>query len=105
LVSEADATSPARERLAAVASTDDGFELARFDVEQRREGDILGAAQKGRGSLRLLEVMRDEDIVVEARSVATRVVEADPQLADNPALAAAVAAITSDDRGEFLERG
>jgi ATP-dependent DNA helicase RecG len=105
LVSEAEATSPARERLAAVASTDDGFELARFDVEQRREGDILGAAQKGRGSLRLLEVMRDEDVVVEARSVAIRVVEADPQLADNPALAAAVAAITSDDRGEFLERG
>jgi ATP-dependent DNA helicase RecG len=105
LVTESDAASPARERLAAVASTNDGFELARFDVEQRREGDILGAAQKGRGSLRLLQVMRDEDVVVEARNLATRVVEADPELRENAALAAAVAAITSDDRGEFLERG
>jgi len=105
LVTEAEAASPARERLAAVASTNDGFELARFDVEQRREGDILGAAQKGRGSLRLLQVMRDEDVVVEARNVAIRVVEADPDLRENQALAAAVDAVTSDDRGEFLERG
>jgi ATP-dependent DNA helicase RecG len=49
--------------------------------------------------------MRDEDVVVEARNLATRVVEADPELRENAALAAAVAAITSDDRGEFLERG
>lgn len=105
LVTEAATASPARERLAAVASTDDGFELARFDVEQRREGDVLGAAQKGRGSLRLLEVMRDETVVVEAREVAYRVVGADPTLASYPALAAAVAAATSDERAEFLERG
>ena len=64
LVTEAPAGSPSRERLDAVAATTDGFELARLDVEQRREGDILGASQSGRRSqLKLLSLLRDEDLI------------------------------------------
>ena len=48
LVTELPDGAPARERLDAVAATTDGFELARLDVEQRREGDVLGVAQSGR---------------------------------------------------------
>ena len=47
LVTEAPEDSPARQRLDAVAATLDGFELSRLDLEQRREGDVLGAAQSG----------------------------------------------------------
>src|SRR5439155_27093764 len=55
LVTEAEVGSPARERVDCVAATLDGFELARLDLEQRREGDVLGATQSGRrSSLRLL---------------------------------------------------
>src|ERR1700758_3584255 len=55
LVTEAPADTPARERLDAVAGTLDGFELSRIDLEQRREGDVLGASQSGRrSSLKLL---------------------------------------------------
>jgi small conductance mechanosensitive channel len=61
LVSHAELGSPARDRLDAVASTTDGFELSRVDLEQRREGDVLGASQSGfRSGLVSLRVLRDE---------------------------------------------
>ena len=105
LVTSADAESPSAERLKAVASTTDGFELSRLDVSMRSEGDVLGTRQSGfRSSLRLLSVVRDEDVIVAAREAATRVVEADPTLAGEPALAAAVAAIEASDGAEYLER-
>ena len=67
LVTDMPAGSPARERLEAVAASQDGFELSRVDLEQRRE-DVLGASQSGRrSSLRLLGVIRDEDIIRAAR--------------------------------------
>ena len=70
LVSRAEAGSPARERLDAVASTTDGFELSRVDLEQRREGDVLGRSQSGfRSSLQTLRVLRDEKTIVAARAV------------------------------------
>ncbi|PKQ16511.1 MAG: ATP-dependent DNA helicase RecG, partial [Actinobacteria bacterium HGW-Actinobacteria-8] len=60
LVSHAQEGSVSLERLTAVASTSDGFALAEKDLELRREGDVLGAAQSGgRNSLRLLRVLRD----------------------------------------------
>jgi len=91
LVSEAPPDSPARERLDAVAATLDGFELSRLDLEQRREGDVLGAAQAGRqSSLRLLRLLADEDLIRQARQDATAVVSADPRLAAHPALRAAI---------------
>ncbi len=91
LVTEAPAGSPARERLDAVAATLDGFKLSRLDLEQRREGDVLGAAQAGRqSSLRLLRLLADEDLIRQARDDATAVVSADPDLAAHPALRTAI---------------
>jgi ATP-dependent DNA helicase RecG len=91
LVTEAPPASPARERLDAVADTLDGFKLSRLDLAQRREGDVLGAAQAGRqSSLKLLQLLKDEDLIRQAREDATAVVSADPQLAAHPALREAI---------------
>jgi ATP-dependent DNA helicase RecG len=98
--------NPARTRLEAVAATADGFELARIDLEQRREGDVLGARQSGgRSSLRVLRVLRDEAVIEQARREATAVVEADPQLAGHPALAAALDELVDAEQRAYLERG
>ncbi len=105
LLTDSEPGSPARERLDAVASTTDGFALSALDLEIRREGDVLGSSQSGRrSSLRLLEVTRHEDVIVDAREAATRVVDADPTLAADPALAAAVAALVQQEQAEYLER-
>jgi ATP-dependent DNA helicase RecG len=105
LVTGAESGSAARERLDGVAATVDGFELARLDLEQRREGDVLGQSQSGRRSqLRLLRLLRDEDVIAQARDDARAVVDADPSLEENPGLAAAVAALSRDDRADFLEK-
>jgi ATP-dependent DNA helicase RecG len=106
LVSEAPEDSPARERLAAVASTTDGFILSRIDLTQRREGDVLGTAQAGRrSSLRLLRLLDDEELIGQAREAATELVGADPALAGYPGLAAAVQALAEHERAAFLEKG
>jgi ATP-dependent DNA helicase RecG len=105
LITVAPAGSPARERLDAVAATTDGFELARLDVEQRREGDVLGVAQSGRRSqFRLLSLLRDEDLILAARTEATALVEADPDLSAHPRLAAEAAALAADERSDYLDK-
>jgi ATP-dependent DNA helicase RecG len=105
LVTGADADSPARDRLDAVAATTDGFVLSRVDLEQRREGDVLGASQSGRrSSLRLLSVLRDEDVIAEAREVAADLVAADPDLAGHPDLAAQVRRLHEAQQADFLEK-
>jgi ATP-dependent DNA helicase RecG len=105
LVTDMPPGSPSRERLDAVAATNDGFELARVDLEARREGDVLGAAQSGRrSSLRLLSVLRHEDVIAQAREVAEAVVAADPDLGAHPALAAAVAELEESERADYLEK-
>jgi ATP-dependent DNA helicase RecG len=96
--------SPARERLDAVARTLDGFELARIDLELRREGDVLGASQSGRTSLHFLRLTTDADVIAQARTEATAIVEFDPVLADHPAIARAVAISLDDERADYLER-
>ena len=106
LVTGAEPDSPARDRLSAVAATTDGFELARVDLQARREGDVLGTSQSGRrSSLRLLEVIRDEEVVLEARDAAVEIVAQDPSLARWPALREHVAFLSSDDRADYLEKG
>jgi ATP-dependent DNA helicase RecG len=91
LVTEAPPGGPSRDRLDAVAAIVDGFRLSRLDLEQRREGDVLGAAQAGRqSSLKLLRLLHDEDLIRQARQDATAVVSADPDLARHPALRAAI---------------
>lgn len=94
------------ERLEEVARTNDGFELARLDLGQRREGDILGAAQHGRRSqLRFLHVLDDEALIVAARADATALVAEDPDLEAHPGLATAVAEWVDADQAAWLERG
>ncbi|HEY9307847.1 MAG TPA: ATP-dependent DNA helicase RecG [Microbacterium sp.] len=91
LVTEAPGGTPARERVEAVASTLDGFALAEVDLELRGEGDVLGDAQSGaRSSLRLLRVVKDADIISEARVAAEQVLADDPALQQHPGLAAAL---------------
>jgi ATP-dependent DNA helicase RecG len=105
LVSDAEAGTPARDRLEAVAATTDGFELARLDVEQRREGDVLGAAQSGRRrQLKLLSLLRDEELITAARAEAADIIAADPTLAAHPLLAQQVAALVGDEQAEYLEK-
>jgi len=104
LVTGADPESPSRGRLDAVASTTDGFRLSVLDLQQRREGDVLGAAQSGRSSLRLLSVVRDEDVIADARDAATALVEQDPTLADHPELAALVNELAESERADFLDK-
>ncbi len=105
LVTEAPEESPARLRLAAVASTVDGFVLSRIDLAQRREGDVLGTAQAGRkSSLRLLRLLDDEDLIGRAREEAVALVAGDPALASQPGLAAAVRVLVEHERAAFLEK-
>ena len=105
MVTTAPPGSAARARLDAVASTTDGFKLAELDLELRREGDVLGKEQSGRGrSLRLLSVIRDVDVIEEARTAATGAVEADPQLTETPLLRAAVGALGRRATTDFLDK-
>ncbi|MFD7945642.1 helicase-related protein, partial [Streptomyces sp. NPDC059744] len=106
LVSEAHEASPARARLSSVAATLDGFELSRIDLEQRREGDVLGQAQSGvRSSLRMLTVIDDEEVIAAAREEAVAVVAADPELTDLPELRTALDALLDKEREEYLDKG
>ncbi|MFD5855365.1 ATP-dependent DNA helicase RecG [Streptomyces chartreusis] len=106
LVTEMPEASAARQRLNAVAATLDGFELSRIDLEQRREGDVLGQAQSGaRTSLRMLAVIEDEEIIAEAREEAMTVVEADPELQHLPGLRTALDALLDEEREQYLEKG
>ncbi|MEU6096094.1 ATP-dependent DNA helicase RecG [Streptomyces sp. NPDC047079] len=106
LVTEMPEASAARQRLNAVASTLDGFELSRIDLEQRREGDVLGQAQSGaRTSLRMLAVIEDEEIIAEARQEATAVVSDDPDLERLPGLRTALDALLDEEREQYLDKG
>ncbi|HET9873067.1 MAG TPA: ATP-dependent DNA helicase RecG [Propionibacteriaceae bacterium] len=96
--------SPARSRLNAVAATRDGFALADVDLEQRREGDVLGASQSGsRSGLRLLRVLTDADLIRDVRAIADTCVASDPQLT-TPGFADIVARTELQAAGEWLER-
>ncbi len=106
LVTEAPESAPARARLDAVAETLDGFRLAELDLEQRREGDILGATQSGRRShLKLLSLLRDTELIRDARAEAIDLVTSDPELTQHPALAKSVATLVDEERAEYLEKG
>jgi ATP-dependent DNA helicase RecG len=105
LVTETPADGPARERLEAVAETADGFRLSRLDLEQRREGDVLGSAQAGRrSSLKLLRLLADEELIASAREEASALVTGDPQLTSHRALADAIDDFLGDRKAEFLDK-
>src|SRR5262249_17645185 len=103
-VREAREAGPSGERRDAVAAPLDGFKPSRLDLEQRRGGDVLGAAQAGRhSSLRLLRLLADEDLIGRAREEATAVVSADPQLAAHPGLRLAIDELLGV-RAEYLAK-
>ncbi|MGI5128931.1 ATP-dependent DNA helicase RecG [Pseudonocardia sp. CA-107938] len=106
LVTDMPAASAARERLDAIAGTTDGFELARLDLELRREGDVLGAVQSGRRSgLRLLSLLRHEEIIAKSQVYAMDLVAQDPGLAEHPGLRALVAeTIGDEERAAYLDK-
>jgi ATP-dependent DNA helicase RecG len=106
LVTQCEEETPARERLNAVAGTLDGFELSRIDLEQRREGDVLGASQSGTQShLRLLRVLRDEALIEQARDDAESLIATDNDLSDYPALRAELAQLQRDQAVDYLDKG
>lgn len=106
LVTRVGEDTPAYARLQAMAATDDGFAVARLDLETRREGDVLGATQAGRTSgFRHLSVLHDEDVILRARAAAAECLAADPLLEQAPDLAAAAAALEASGSGDYLERG
>jgi len=105
LVTESESEA-VQQRLTSVAATNDGFTLARLDLEQRKEGDVLGARQSGgKSQLRLLRLLRDEDLILQAREDAFAIVNADPSLAQHPALRDVIASALDDEQAAYLERG
>ena len=106
LVTNSLAESPARDRLDAVAATLDGFELSRIDLEQRREGDVLGASQSGTQShLRLLRVLRDEELIEAARTDAADLIATSLDLSGYPALRQELNAMQSNMAVDYLDKG
>jgi ATP-dependent DNA helicase RecG len=106
LVTQREEESPARERLNAVAGTLDGFELSRIDLEQRREGDVLGASQSGTQShLRLLRVLRDESLIEQAREDAESVISSNNDLSEYPLLKAELVQLQRDQFIDYLDKG
>jgi ATP-dependent DNA helicase RecG len=105
LVTSATPESDAALRLKAVASTTDGFEISRLDLEQRREGDVLGSAQSGATShLRLLRVIRDESLIIKARQVATELIDSDEALVNYSGLLIEVDKLRQEERASYLEK-
>ena len=106
LVTSAAPDTSARERLDAVSKTQDGFELSRIDLEQRREGDVLGATQSGsRSHLRLLRVLRDEALIESARESAAELLAQDPSLTSYPLLKDELRKLQADAAAEFIDKG
>lgn len=106
LVTNALPETPARARLDAVAATLDGFELSRIDLEQRREGDVLGANQSGTQShLRLLRVLRDEELIESARKDAQDLIATSLDLSGYPALKQELNAMQNDMAVDYLDKG
>ena len=106
LVTNAPAETPARVRLDAVAASVDGFELSRIDLEQRREGDVLGVNQSGtRSHLRLLRVLRDESLIDLARSDAQELIASDATLSKFPELARELKILQTDEAADYIDMG
>ncbi len=105
LVTGAHPDSPSVRRLKVMTETTDGFVLAEQDLAQRREGDVLGAAQSGRGtSLRLLSVVRDRELIEQARQDARALITADPNLVHHVEVLTAITELVDPDHEEFLDR-
>jgi ATP-dependent DNA helicase RecG len=97
--------SKAGARLKAVASTQDGFVLADLDLEERREGDVLGLSQSGRAiTLKLLSLAQHREIIEAARDFAESVHAADPRLREHRGIAVLAAPFVENERVEYLDK-
>ncbi|WP_411709667.1 ATP-dependent DNA helicase RecG [Corynebacterium sp. LaCa116] len=86
-------------RIAAIADTPSGFDLAELDLQQRHEGDILGTLQSGtKRTLKLLDLSHDREIVERTHGDAAALVERNPALAEE-----LTHNLTADEQG-FLEK-
>lgn len=91
LISRAEPGSPAEQRLEVIHHSLDGAEIAQADLEFRGAGDVLGDAQSGgKSSLKLLRVVKDADMIADARTRAGQLLAADSELAGEVQLAGAV---------------
>lgn len=105
LVSNAKEDSQSMKRLSSVAATLDGFELAKIDLEQRKEGDVLGRSQSGgKSHLRLLRVLRDENLIQRAREVALKILSINSNLDHLPELKNEVAKLQTDEAARFMDK-
>ncbi|MCI4676571.1 ATP-dependent DNA helicase RecG [Candidatus Mycolicibacterium alkanivorans] len=90
------------ERLKAVASTLDGFALAELDLQERREGDVLGLNQSGRPiTLRFLSLLEHEDVIVDARKLCESLYAANP---GDRGMAVLAGQFTGTDRIDYLDK-
>jgi ATP-dependent DNA helicase RecG len=105
LVTAAPEQTPSMERLIAASQTLDGFELARIDLEQRKEGDVLGSSQSGgKSHLRLLRVLRDEDLIESAREDALDLLKSDPTLSKHAQLLSEVEKLKDQESSAFMDK-
>jgi ATP-dependent DNA helicase RecG len=95
-------TEAASQRIDALVSTLDGFELAEADLRLRGEGTVLGVRQKGRNELKLASLASDRDLVVSAREVAESIVAEDPTLEGHPVLAEELRLFVGEAEAEYL---
>ncbi|SDS41661.1 ATP-dependent DNA helicase RecG [Brevibacterium siliguriense] len=105
LLTEMSAEDESYGRLQAVAETLDGFALAEYDLAARGEGDVLSGSQWGGSSLRHLSILRDSEIVAEAKTLAEQIVAIDPTLEAVPALKAFIRRVLPEDDAHFIEAG
>ena len=91
LVSQAEPGSLGEQRLAVIRDTTDGSTIAEEDLRLRGAGDVLGDAQSGgKSSLKLLRVVKDAELIVDARERAEALLAEDPELDGEVELAGAV---------------
>ena len=80
LTSKAELSANARRRLQTMCATNDGFEIARVDMELRGPGDLEGTRQSGLLDLKLSDLIKDEPLLLQARETAAHIMQADPDL-------------------------
>ena len=94
----------ANPRIEALVASTDGFELAEIDLELRGEGTLMSSAQKGRSDLRLASLRRDRELIEQAREVAFRIIDDDPELAQSDVLRSEVTLLLYEREGDYLTK-